>query len=166
MLLLVIQLPLFMDVSEDRRNSFNPADERALRQMTKELKISVNLASNDSRLTDLDRNVLSKLPRAMPRVTITYPETSSTSLFGGTTGASYGQVTYTYGGKQGTSRATTARELLPLIEALDGRNVTPDKTTAYPGHPHVTRAETAALWFFVFLPVRTVARWRVNQLPP
>ena len=79
MLLLVIQLPLFLDVSEDRRNSFNPADERALRQMTKELKISVNLASNDSRLTDLDRNVLSKLPRAMPRVTITYPETSSTS---------------------------------------------------------------------------------------
>src|SRR5437879_612296 len=77
MLLLVIQLPLFLDVSEDRRNSFNPADERALRQMTRELKVSVNLASNDSRLTDLDRNVLSKLPRAMPRVSITYPETSS-----------------------------------------------------------------------------------------
>src|SRR5258708_18331426 len=153
MLLLVIQLPLFMDVSEDRRNSFNPADERALRQMTKELKISVNLASNDSRLTDLDRNVLSKLPRAMPRVSITYPETSSTSLFGGTTGASYGLVTYTYGGKQGTSRATTAREVLPLIEALGGFDVTLDKIAAYPGYPLMTSAASTSAWFYVLLPL-------------
>src|SRR5258708_36171747 len=100
MLLLVIQLPLFWDVSEDRRNSFNPADERALRQMTKELKVSVNLASNDSRLADLDRNVLSKLPRVMPRVNINYAETSSTGLFGGTTGANYGQVPYPSGSQQ------------------------------------------------------------------
>jgi ABC-type transport system involved in multi-copper enzyme maturation permease subunit len=166
MLLLVIQLPLFLDVSEDRRNSFNPADERALRQMTKELKISINLASNDSRLTDLDRNVLSKLPRAMPRVSITYPETSSTSLFGGTTGASYGQVTYTYGGKQGTSRATTARELLPLIEALGGLNVTPDKTAVYPGFPLVTSAESASVWFYLLLPALAVVGWWYNQRAP
>src|SRR5437763_1866012 len=110
MLLLVVQLPLFRDVSEDRRNSFNPADERALRQMNKELKISVNLASNDSRLADLNRNVLSKLPRVMPRVSISYPESSSTALLGGTSGANYGQVIYIYGGKEGISRATTARE--------------------------------------------------------
>jgi ABC-2 type transport system permease protein len=166
MLLLVIQLPLYFDVTEDRRNSFNPADERALREMTRELKISVNLASNDSRLADLDRNVLSKLPRAMPRVSITYPETSSTGLFGGTTGANYGQVTYTYAGKQGTSRATTARELLPLIEALDGRNVTPDKTAAYPGYPLVTSAETSSVWFYVFLPALAVVGWWFNQRAP
>src|SRR5712692_11254256 len=163
MLLLVIQLPLFLDVSEDRRNSFNPADERALHQMTKELKVSVNLASNDSRLTDLERNVLSKLPRIMPRVSIAYPETSSTSLFGGTTGASYGQVTYTYGGKQGTSRATTARELLPLIEALDGLNVTPDKTAVYPGYPLVTSAESASVWFYLLLPAISVVGWWFNK---
>jgi len=166
MLLLVIQLPLFVDVSEDRRNSFNPADERALRQMTKELKVSVNLASNDSRLTDLERNVLSKLPRAMPRVSITYPETSSTSLFGGTTGANYGQVTYTYGGKQGTSRATTARELLPLIEALGGLNVTADKTAVYPGFPLVTSAESAAVWFYLLLPAIAGFGWWYNQRAP
>jgi ABC-2 type transport system permease protein len=166
MLLLAIQLPLYFDVTEDRRNSFNPADERELREMTKELKISVNLASNDSRLADLDRNVLSKLPRTMPRVSINYPETSSTGLFGGTTGANYGQVTYTYGGKQGTSRATTARELLPLIEALDGRNVTPDKTTAYPGYPLVTSAESSSVLFYVFLPALAVFGWWFNQRAP
>jgi ABC-2 type transport system permease protein len=166
MLLLVIQLPLYLDVTEDRRNSFNPADERALREMTKEFKISVNLASNDSRLADLDRNVLSKLPRVMPRVTISYPETSSTALLGGTTGANYGQVTYTYGTKQGISRATTARELLPLIEALDGRNVTQDKTIAYPGYPLVTSAEGSSLLFYLFLPVLAVAGWWYNQRAP
>lgn len=166
MLLLVIQLPLYLDVSEDRRNSFNPADERALRQMTRELKISVNLASNDSRLADLDRNVLSKLPRIMPRVTITYPETSSTGLFGGTSGANYGQVTYTYGGKQGTSRATTARELLPMIEALDGRTVTPDRTAVYPGYPLVTSADSASVWFYLLLPAIAVTGWWFNQRAP
>src|SRR6266851_5642882 len=95
-LLLVVQLPIYADVSENQRNSFNPADMRTLRQMTKELKVNVNLAANDSRLTDLDRNVLSKLPRAMPHVSITFAETSTTSLFGGTSGANYGLVTYTY----------------------------------------------------------------------
>ena len=166
MLLLAIQLPIFVDVSEDHRNSFNPADERALRSMTKELKISVNLASNDSRLSDLDRNVLSKLPRVMPRVNISYPETSSSGLFGGTTGANYGQVTYTYGGKQGTSRATTARELLPLIESLDGLNVTPDKVVAYPGYPLVTTAEGSAALFYLILPALAVGGWWFFQRPP
>jgi ABC-type transport system involved in multi-copper enzyme maturation permease subunit len=166
MLLLVIQLPLYVDVTEDRRNSFNPADERALHQMSKELKVSVNLASNDSRLADLDRNVLSKLPRVMPQVTITYPETSSTGLFGGTTGANYGLVTYTYGGKQGTSRATTAREVLPLIEALGGRTVTPDKVPAYPGYPLVTSAEGSSALFYVLLPGLAIAGWWFNQRAP
>jgi ABC-2 type transport system permease protein len=166
MLLLAIQLPLFVDVSEDRRNSFNPADERALHSMNKELKISVNLASNDSRLADLDRNVLSKLPRIMPRVSISYPETSSSGLFGGTTGANYGQVTYTYGTKQGTSRATTARELLPLIEALDGQNVTPDKTAVYPGYPLVTSAQSSSVWFYLLLPLMALVGWWYNQRAP
>jgi mono/diheme cytochrome c family protein len=75
-------------------------------------------------------------------------------------------VTYTYGGKQGTSRATTARELLPLIEALDGRNVTPDKVTAYPGYPLVTSAESASALFYVFLPALAIAGWWFNQRAP
>src|SRR5437660_7537310 len=165
-LLLVIQLPIFADVSENQRNSFNPADMRALRQMTKELKVNVNLAANDSRLADLDRNILSKLPRAIPHVTITYAETSTTSLFGGTSGANYGLTTYTYGGKQGVTRATTAREVLPLIEALDGRVVTPDPTTAYPGYPLVTSADAASVWFYGALPLLALGGWWYSQRVP
>src|SRR5207244_10460414 len=85
---------------------------------------------------------------------------------GGTTGASYGQVTYTYGGKQGTSRATTARELLPLIETLGGLNVTPDKAAVYPGFPLVTSAESASVWFYLLLPALAVVGWWYNQRAP
>src|SRR5207237_5891358 len=110
----------------------NAADMRVLRQMNKELKVNVNLAANDSRLADLDRNVLSKLPRAMPHVTIAYAETNTTSLFGGTSGAAYGLTTYTYGGKEGVTHATTARADLPLIEAVDGEVVAPDAAHVCP----------------------------------
>jgi ABC-type transport system involved in multi-copper enzyme maturation permease subunit/mono/diheme cytochrome c family protein len=165
-LLLAVQLPIYMDVTEDQRNSFNPADARALNQMPKELKVDVNLASNDSRFMDLQRQVLAKLPRAMPHVTIDYAETSTSSLLGGTSGANYGLVTYTYGGKQGTSRATTARELLPLIEALGGQTVAPDPVKPYPGFPLVTSAEGAVVWFYVLLPLLAIAGWWYFQQPP
>jgi ABC-2 type transport system permease protein len=165
-LLLTVQLPIYADVSQDQRNSFNPADARALSQMTKELKINVNLATNDSHLRDLQRNVLSKLERTAPHVTITYPETSTTSLLGGSSGSNYGVVTYTYGGKQGSSRATTAREVLPLVEALDGRAVKPDPVKAYSGYPLVTSADGAAVWFYGGLPVLAVLGWWYFQQPP
>lgn len=164
--LLAVQLPLYLDVSENQRNSFNAADMRELRKMPKELKVNVNLALNDSRLTDLDRNVLSKLQRSMPHVTITYAETNSSSLFGGTSGANYGLVTYTYGTKEGISRATTAREVLPLIEALDGRTVVPDPTAVYPGYPLVASADTAGVWFYALLPLLAIAGWWYCQRAP
>jgi ABC-2 type transport system permease protein len=165
-LLLAIQVPIYSDVSQDQRNSFNPADARALGQMTKELKIEVNLASNDSHLRDLQRNVLTKLQRTAPHVTINYLESSTTSLLGGSSGANYGLVTYTYGGKQGTSRATTAREVLPLIEALDGRTVTPDPLRPYPGYPLITSADGAVIWFYAALPLLALLGWWFSQKPP
>jgi ABC-type transport system involved in multi-copper enzyme maturation permease subunit len=165
-LLLVIQLPMFVDVSEDRRNSFNPADERALRRMNRELKVDVNLAANDSRLRDLDRQVLSKLQRTVPQVTINYAETSASGLLGGTSGANYGLVTFTYGGRQGSTRATSAREVLPLIHKLAGQQVVPERTAVYPGYPLVTSASAAAVWFYVVIPLLALGGWWLNQRPP
>jgi hypothetical protein len=165
-LLLAVQLPIYMDVTEDQRNSFNPADVRALRQMTHELKVDVNLASNDNRFLDLQRNVLSKLQRTAPHVTINYAETSTSSLLGGTSGANYGAVTYTYAGKQGTTHATSAREVLPLIEALSGQTVVPDPVRAYPGYPLVSSADGASVWFYGALPITAVLAWWYFQQPP
>ena len=162
-LLLAVQLPIYADVTEDHRNSFNPADVRALSRMTRELKIDVNLATNDSRFADLQRNVLAKLQRTAPHVSITYSETSTSGLLGGT---NYGLVTYTYAGKQATSRATTAREVLPLIEALDGLTVTPDPVSAYPGYPLTTSGEGATIWFYGVLPLLGLGGWWYFQQPP
>jgi ABC-2 type transport system permease protein len=165
-LLLAVQLPIYMDVTEDQRNSFNPAYVRALREMPKELKVNVNLATNDARFQDLQRNVLAKLQRTAPHVTITYAETSTSSLLGGTSGANYGLVTYTYGGKQGSSRATTAREVLPLIVALSGQTVVEDPVRPYPGYPLQTSADGAAIWFYGILPLLAIAGWWYFQQPP
>jgi mono/diheme cytochrome c family protein len=109
---------------------------------------------------------LTKLQRTAPHVTIDYLESSTTSLLGGSSGANYGLVTYTYGGKQGTSRATTAREVLPLIEALDGRAVTPDPVKPYPGYPLVTSADGATVWFYAALPLLAILGWWYFQQPP
>lgn len=165
-LLLAVQLPIYTDVTEDQRNSFNPADARALSQMTKELKVDVNLAPNDSQFIDLQRNVLTKLTRTAPHVTINYAETSTSSLLGGSSGANYGLNTYTYGGKQGTTRATTAREVLPLIEALGGLTVVPDPVKPYPGFPLVTSADGASIWFYVVVPILAIVAWWYFQQPP
>jgi ABC-2 type transport system permease protein len=165
-LLLAIQLPLYFDLTEDRRNSFNPADVRALQQMPKELKVNVNLATNDNRFVELQRNVLTKLQRTAPHVTITYAETSTSSLLGGTSGANYGVNTYTYGGKQGSSRATSAREVLSLIETLGGQTVASDPLPPYPGYPLVTSADGASIWFYGALPVLAIVGWWYFQRAP
>jgi ABC-2 type transport system permease protein len=57
------QIRLSFDVSEDRRNSFPPADQRALAELPEPLTITVHLAAEDPRYVDLRRNVLSKLER-------------------------------------------------------------------------------------------------------
>jgi ABC-type transport system involved in multi-copper enzyme maturation permease subunit len=165
-LLLAVQLPIYMDVTEDQRNSFNPADVRALRNMSRELKVDVNLSTGDALFQDLQRNVLTKLQRTAPHVTINYADTSTSSLLGGSSGGNYGQVTYTYAGKQGTSHATSAREVLQLIEALSGQTVVPNPTRPYPGYPLVTSADGAAVWFYVILPLLAIGAWWYFQQPP
>src|SRR5205823_4509120 len=59
-----------VDVSEDKRNSFPAADQRALARLKEPLIITVHLAPEDPRYVDLQRNVLSKLERIVPNVTI------------------------------------------------------------------------------------------------
>ena len=55
-----------VDTSEDHRNSFPLADQRALAKLAQLLTITVHFSPEDPRYVDLRRNVLSKLKRAMP----------------------------------------------------------------------------------------------------
>ena len=65
------QVRLTVDVTEDRRNSFPAADQKLLATLRLPLLVTVHLAPEDPRYADLQRNVLAKLERAMPNVSVT-----------------------------------------------------------------------------------------------
>src|SRR5215475_8652880 len=69
-LLLVPQFKTAIDITEDRRNSFAVADANQLAKLAEPLTITVHLAAEDPRYIDLQRNVLAKLGRVMPDVSI------------------------------------------------------------------------------------------------
>jgi ABC-type transport system involved in multi-copper enzyme maturation permease subunit len=155
------------DVSEDKRNSFPVADQRALAGLNEPLIITVHLAPEDPRYVDLQRNVLSKLERIVPNVTIRLV-TAGQSVIGSAGEVSYGEIEYSYGDRSATSRSTSHREALPLLYGLAGVHVpTPQTGQEYPGYPLVTDGQIALPWFFAVLPLLiAVAWWWWNRHAP
>jgi ABC-2 type transport system permease protein len=156
------------DVSEDRRNSFSPAVERALAGIREPLRVTVHLAPEDPRLADLERGVLKKLRRTMPHVRVDYAARTSSGLFERSAGgAQYGEVWYSLGGKREMTRSTTEPIVLETIFGLAG--LTPPATAdtiAYPGYPLVARPRGAAGLFYFVWPILLIAGWvalRVRQ---
>ena len=163
---LSMQVALSVDVTEDRRNSFPVADQRALAELREPLIITVHLAPEDPRYVDLRRNVLAKLERAMPRVTIRLA-TGGQSMVGSASEEAYGEIEYSYGGRSDKSRSTSPREIVPLIYALAGRpNPTPIAGEEYPGHPLLASGSPALVWFFGGLPLLIVIAWWRSRRPP
>jgi ABC-2 family transporter protein len=163
---LATQIRLSIDLTEDQRNSFPAADQRLLAKLEEPLFVTVHLAPEDPRYTDLQRNVLAKLERAMPNVSI--------RLAGGRqTPASnsgddrYGEVEYAYDGRSDISRSTSPREILPLLYGLAGISPpAPGSGGDYPGYPLVARGEVALLWFLGGLPLCiALVWWRSRRLP-
>jgi hypothetical protein len=158
------QIRTSVDVTEDRRNSFAPADQELLATLRLPLTITVNLAPEDPRYIDLRRNVLGKLERAMPDVSIV--------LAGGRqdparTSDSYGQIEYVYGDRSDVSRSTSPREILPLLYALAGtKPPAPVPGAEYPGYPLVANAEATLLWFLCGLPLLIAFAWWRSRQPP
>jgi ABC-type transport system involved in multi-copper enzyme maturation permease subunit len=160
------QLGRSVDVTEDRRNSFPAADQRALAQLREPLIVTVHLAPEDPRYVDLRRNVLAKLERIMPHVTIRLA-TSGQSMVGSASDETYGEAEYSYGGRSDKSRSTSHREILPLIYALAGRPVPePVAGEDYPGYPLIADASAALAWFFGGLPLLIVIAWWRSRRPP
>ena len=154
------------DVSEDQRNSFSPTDQAQLATMAAPLAIAVHLAPEDPRYVDLRRNVLAKLERVMPQVSIAL-DTERRSFATSVGDDAYGEVEYRYAGRSDKSRSTSPREILPLLYNLAG--LAPPKPisgTDYPGYPLVTDGEAALAWFLVGLPLLIVlTRWRSRRPP-
>jgi ABC-2 type transport system permease protein len=160
------QLGRSVDLTEDRRNSFPAADQKALAQLHEPLIIVVHFAPEDPRYADLRRNVLAKLERVMPQVTIRLA-TSGQSMVGSASEEAYGEVEYSYGGHSDKSRSTSHREILPLIYALAGRPIPqPIAGEDYPGYPLLANASPALVWFFGGLPLLIVIAWWRSRRPP
>ena len=153
---------VYRDVSENRSNSFNPADEQALSQMAEQLTVTVHLSREDSRLHDYRRNVLNKLQRTVPDMITIYPCDSGNTLLGTTaTDDNYGTVEYDYAGNHDESSSNSPREVLPLIHQLAGQTVTPDSLSQYPGYPLVadTNSRASRIWFYALLPLLLGVSW-------
>jgi ABC-2 type transport system permease protein len=163
---LATQIRVSIDVTEDRRNSFPAADQRALASLMGPLVVTVHLAPEDPRYADLQRNVLAKLERVLPNMSV--------SLTGGrqslATNAGedrYGEVEYSYGGRSDISRSTSPREILPLLYGLAGVNLpAPAAGGDYPGYPLIAPGQVALVWFFCGLPLCiALVWWRSHRLP-
>jgi hypothetical protein len=160
------QIRTTRDVSEDRRNSFSPADQAQLATMTAPLAITVHLAPEDPRYVDLRRNVLAKLERAMPQVSIRL-DTERRSFAASAADDAYGEIEYRYAGRSDQSRSTSPREIVPLLYHLAG--LAPPKPIPgadYPGYPHVADGGGALAWFLVGLPFLIVLAWWRSRRPP
>src|SRR5216684_2233042 len=163
---LATQIRFSVDVTEDQRNSFPVADQRVLAKLAEPLVVTVHLAPEDPRYADLQRNVLAKLERVLPNVSIRLAG-GRQSLATNAGDDRYGEIEYTYGGRSDISRSTSPREILPLLYNLAGVNpAAPAPGGDYPGYPLVAPGQVALLWFFFGLPLCIVlVWWRSRRLP-
>src|SRR5215470_7395426 len=160
------QIGWSIDLTEDRRNSFPIADQRALGELREPLLVTVHMAPEDPRYVDLRRNVLAKLPRAMPNVSVRLA-TAGQTVVGSTADDTYGEIEYAYGGRSAKTRSTSHREALPLLYQLAGREPpAPVPGGDYLGYPLVANAGTALAWFLGALPLLIVIAWWWIRRPP
>jgi|CXWL01.1.fsa_nt_gi hypothetical protein len=151
------------DATENRRHSFAPADACTLAGIAAPLRVTVYLTPDDPRLADLERNVLDKLDRAMPRLTVRFA--GSRGVFPATGEDHYGLIEFDLDTPQGhrhaETRSTSPREILPLIYGLAGTApLVGNDPAPYPGYPLVADARAASFWFFLGLPALIFLGWR------
>jgi len=142
---------LSWDVSENRRNSFSEADQKALELIKSPLRIEAHLAPEDPRRSDLEHGAFSKLRRVLPSVKVRYVSATSIGLFE-QANTGYGEVWYDLGGKRTMNRLTTGEAVLETIYGLAG--VTPPQETKPPfaGHPLVAAPRGAAVILYGLWP--------------
>ncbi|MDQ3282387.1 MAG: hypothetical protein M3Q69_13385 [Acidobacteriota bacterium] len=158
----VIPAQLTKDVSEDRRNSFSPADERLLRSIDAPLRIAIYMAAEDPRAADYERNVLTKLRRNVRSLHVEYPYAGRTALFDND--ERYGTVEYRLRETRAVSRSTTEEIVLDEIEALAGLTPPQRGESTYPGYPLHAQPRGAGVAFYVVWPLLVLGvRWQSHR---
>jgi ABC-type transport system involved in multi-copper enzyme maturation permease subunit len=146
------------DFSEDRRNSFSQADEAALAHLREPLHITVNLAAEDPRLMDLERNILSKLRRILPKVEMDYASEGRSGLFDSS--KHYGEIWYEYNGQKVMSRSTTEPIVLETLYKLANVNAPAAASDSqFSGHPLAAKPTGVALAFYFIWPISICFFW-------
>jgi hypothetical protein len=153
-------VPGAWDASENRANSFSRADERALRAIQEPLRLTVYLAAEDPRRTDLERHSLSKLRRVLHDFDVEFVAETGSGLFEQTR-ERYGEIHYRLGRREAISRATTVEGVLETIYTLaDTAPVEPEdekeRDVVFRGHPLVARPVGAAFVFYGVWPAVTL----------
>ena len=147
------------DLSENRRNSFSAADERALERIREPLRITVFLSAEDPRLMDLDRNIFAKLARILPAVEIVHAAHSRTGLFEAG-GDHYGEVWYQVRGRKSMTRSTTEPIVLDNLYQLAQVPSPVRGESEFPGHPLTANPRGAAWLYYAIWPLATgLAGW-------
>lgn len=163
---LATQIRFSVDVTEDQRNSFPVADQQVLAKLAEPLVVTVHLAPEDPRYADLQRNVLAKLERVLPNVSVRLAG-GRQSLATNAGDDTYGEVEYAYGGRSDVSRSSSPREILPLLYGVARVPLpAPIPGTDYPGYPFVATGQVVLPWFFCGLPLFiALAWWWSRRLP-
>jgi ABC-type transport system involved in multi-copper enzyme maturation permease subunit len=147
------------DVSENRRNSFSPADEASLKQITQPLKITIVLAPEDPRLADFDADIVRKLRRTVPRLQVEYASSSVSGLFEKPEDH-YGEIWYEMNGQKIMERSAIEQVVLETIYRLAGVSP-PEKSdeTAVAGYPLAVRPRAASWIFYLGWPFAILLGW-------
>ena len=151
------------DMSENRRNSFSKTDEAALRQIREPMRITINLAAEDPRLTDYERGILNKLRRILPRLEIFYVAQSRTGLFEGQE-AIYGEIWYELGGRKVMNRSTTEPIIIEQLYQLAGITAPANSDEpVFSGYPLAAHPRGARLIFYALWPMIVIFIWRLAR---
>jgi hypothetical protein len=145
------------DLSENRRNSFSAADQRALSAIRMPLTVTIYLAAEDPRMNDFASNVLVKLERTVSDLRVEYPLAGRSGLF--ENDQHYGEIAYQLGGKRVVSRSTTEEIVLSTIEELAAVPVPTPAGSSYPGFPLARMPDGAAFLFYLVMPALVLVAW-------
>jgi ABC-2 type transport system permease protein len=127
-------------------------EEALLESVTAPLKITVNLAPEDPRRFDLEKQTLAKLRRTMPDVTVEYVAGTATGLFEQAR-EHYGELWYELGGKRIVGRSTTTDGVLDAVYELAGLQAPQEGEAGHRGHPLAARPVGAMPLFYGIWPL-------------
>lgn len=151
-------LPTSYDFTENRRNSFSPAIEKALSQARNPIHLQIYLSPDDSRLYDFERDFLGRLKRSLRYLTVEYAYTSR-SGFKSSSDDLYGIFKLSNSSKSAQTRSTNEEELLPIVFDLIGISRPQTEESFYSGYPLVASSNRLGILFYLILPFIVVGMY-------